>query len=246
MAQGFRAFHDGVDQTAALNTMSWLIAAALPQNLQKEYNVSLEKMLAYAEAHFQTPLGYEDKKQSGFFNIPEALVQATSVSVGKSWQMTRKLTIGFIFLCAVFLPGCHAPAWFKRSLDNNVYAITDGFPGKKGRRTPGNNGIDGTFFDELTVTILEVLGVWRAYGSSEDLPQKIIAAPMIAIMTIMNGGVALAFQPFNIIEILFRGFTEPPSAKHPINEERSLLIRGQEEVIRIGKIENPYLFDVAL
>lgn len=56
LARGFRPFLGGVDKTPTLGSMSRLIAVTLPQNLQKEYKISLEKMLAYAETHFQTPI----------------------------------------------------------------------------------------------------------------------------------------------------------------------------------------------
>jgi len=50
--RGYRPFIDGIDKTPALDTVTWLIATSLPQNIEKEYGVSLEKLLSRAESQF--------------------------------------------------------------------------------------------------------------------------------------------------------------------------------------------------
>lgn len=52
IARGYRPFLDGVDATPALDTISWLIATALPENLASEYGVPLNRFLEQAETLF--------------------------------------------------------------------------------------------------------------------------------------------------------------------------------------------------
>jgi len=92
LARGFRPFFGGVDKTPTIDSMSGLIAVTLPQNLQKEYKISLEKMLAYAETHFQSPWG--GGLASAYWLASET--QSFSPAVRKAYSEKAKRTVNQI------------------------------------------------------------------------------------------------------------------------------------------------------
>lgn len=54
--RGYRPFLGGADKTPALDTYTWLIAAMLPENIEKEFGISVPSLLEVAEYQFKIPL----------------------------------------------------------------------------------------------------------------------------------------------------------------------------------------------
>ncbi len=52
IGRGYRPFLDGVDRVAALDTVTWLIATSLPQNIFSEYGVAVSTLIQKAEETF--------------------------------------------------------------------------------------------------------------------------------------------------------------------------------------------------
>lgn len=56
VARGYRPFLDGVDHVPALDTTTWLIATALPENIYADYGISVNTLIHYAEKTFKINL----------------------------------------------------------------------------------------------------------------------------------------------------------------------------------------------